>query len=105
MITWVLVIPPPKAVTVTDGVPRAAADEAAIVSELLPFPGAAMPAGAKLAVTPLGSPVTDNATAELNPLATAVVSTIRVDPLRATLALVTLDERLNAGVRMLRPKV
>jgi hypothetical protein len=39
---------------------------------LLPLPGGAMLVGAKLAVTPLGSPLTDNSTAELNPYNPAV---------------------------------
>jgi len=42
------------------------------VSAELPFPGAAMDVGLKLAVTPEGKPETDNATAELNPPLMAV---------------------------------
>jgi hypothetical protein len=39
----------------------------------VPEPGAAMDAGVKLTVTPVGCPVADNVTAELNPPETAVV--------------------------------
>ena len=105
LITWVVVIPPPDAVTVTEGVPRAAEDDAAIVSVLLPCPGAATLGGANVAEMPLGSPLMENATAELNPLATAVVSTMRVEPPRTTLAFVALYDSVKAGVCTLRPKV
>jgi len=47
---------------------------------LLPLPGAAMLVGARLAVTPLGSPLTDRAMAELNPLPLVVVKVIFPDP-------------------------
>ena len=40
----------------------------------VPEPGAAMDAGAKLTVTPVGWPVADKATAELNPPETATVT-------------------------------
>lgn len=40
---------------------------AAMVSVELPLPGAATDVGFNVAVTPEGAPVTDNATAELNP--------------------------------------
>lgn len=39
----------------------------------LPLPGAAMEAALKLAVTPVGNPETDSATAELKPPVTVVV--------------------------------
>lgn len=45
----------------------------------VPDPGAAMDVGLKLAVTPVGWPLADNATAELKPPETVVV--IEEDPL------------------------
>ncbi len=44
------------------------------VSVLLPLPGDAMLAGENAAVTPLGDPVTDRATAALKPVCPAVVN-------------------------------
>jgi len=46
----------------------------------LPLPGAAMEAGAKLAVTPAGNPEADNETAELKPPLT-VVETVELPEL------------------------
>lgn len=86
------------AVTVTVEVPAVAAEDVASVKALEPLPGAGMLAGAKLAVTPLGSPLIDNATAELNPFAKVVVSLIWVEPLGATLTLVALVVRVKPGV-------
>ena len=43
-----------------------------VIAEV-PDPGAAMDAGLKLTVTPVGCPVADTATAELNPPNTATV--------------------------------
>ncbi len=60
------------------------------VSLLVPLPGEAMLVGAKLAVTPFGSPLTDNVTADLNPFTTAVDSVIAAEPPGATLAFVAL---------------
>lgn len=66
---------------------------------LVPLPGTEMLAGAKLAVTPLGAPLTDNATADWNPFSTAVNSLIEVEPACATVALVALgvSEKLGGG--------
>ena len=58
---------------------------------LVPLPGAAMLVGERLAVIPLGAPVTDNIIAELNRYWAAVESVICVGRLGATLALVALD--------------
>lgn len=60
------------------------------VSVLLPLPGAAMLVGENAAVTLFGRPVTDSATAELNPLLVAVVSVILAGLPTTTLALVGL---------------
>ena len=49
-------------------VPGAAVLAAVSVTVLVPLPGAAKLAGERLAVTPEGKPVTDSATAALNPL-------------------------------------
>jgi hypothetical protein len=82
--TWVVVPPPPAAVTVTDtvalwvippplpftvtlNVPVGAVLLAEKVSVELPLPGAAMEPGLKLAVTPVGNAPVDSATAALNP--------------------------------------
>src|SRR5215471_2123356 len=64
----VWVTPAPVAVTVTLVVPAVALLLAVNVRVELPLPGAAIEAALKLAVTPVGSPETDNETAELKPL-------------------------------------
>ena len=69
----VCVIPPPVPVMVSVEVPVAAVDATVSVNLDEPEPGAGMDAGLKLAVTPEGKPVTDKATAELNPPDTVVV--------------------------------
>ena len=97
-----MVTPPPVAVTVKVAVLAAAAEDAVSVKVLAPLPGAAMLAGAKLAVTPLGRLLIDNAMAELNPFANAVVRVMWVEPLRATLALVGLGVKVNPGVGTVR---
>ena len=53
--------------------------------------------GARLAVTPLGTPVADNATADLNPFFTALVSVIAIELPLVTLALVALDVSVKPG--------
>ena len=68
----VCVTPPPVAVTVRVAEPTAAVALALSVRVELPFPGAAIEFGLKLAVTPVGWPETDSATAELNPPLTAI---------------------------------
>ena len=60
------------AVTVVLKVPVAAVLLAVNVSVELPLPGAAIVAGLKLAVTPLGSPEIESATDELKPFETVV---------------------------------
>src|SRR6266481_1007236 len=68
----VCVTPPPVAVTVTFAVPVVAVALAVNVNVELPLPGAAMVAGLKLAVTPVGKPEADSDTAALNPPLTVV---------------------------------
>jgi hypothetical protein len=70
----VCVMPPPVPVTVMVEVPAVAVEATVKVSVELPEPGAAMDAGLNAAVTPVGRPDADNATAELNPPETVVVS-------------------------------
>ena len=65
--------PPPLAVTVTVEVPVTAVLLTVKVSVELPLPGAAIEAGLKLAVTPVGRPEAVRETAELKPPVTAVV--------------------------------
>jgi hypothetical protein len=60
------------AFTVTVAVPVAAVLLAVNVRVELPFPGAAMELGLKLAVTPEGKPEAESETAELNPPLTVV---------------------------------
>jgi hypothetical protein len=81
-----LVTPPPVAVTVRIEVPAAAVEAAANVKVLLPLPGEVILVGAKVAVTPVGSPLMDNVTAALNPFTRAVVNVMGIDPPGATLA-------------------
>ena len=64
---------PPVAVTVTFAVPVVAVAPAVKVRVELPLPGAAIEAGLKLAVTPVGTPDADRETAELKPPLTVVV--------------------------------
>ena len=56
-----------------------------------------MLAGSKFAVTPFGSPLTDNATCDWNPFSAAVDTTIDVAPPRATVALVALGVSVKLG--------
>ena len=72
--------PPPVAVTVTFAVPVAAVLLAVKVKVELPPPGAAIDAGLNAAVTPAGSPETDNETAELKPLLTEVETVLLPEP-------------------------
>ena len=73
-------------------------DAAASVNVLLPLPGDAILVGANVAVTPLGKPLTDNATCEWNPFNTAVDSVIGVEPPGATVTLVALGVSVKVGV-------
>ena len=68
----VWVTPPPVAVTVTLDVPVTAVLLTVNVSVELPPPGAAIEAGLKLAVTPVGSPEAVRDTTELKPPLTDV---------------------------------
>jgi hypothetical protein len=63
---------PPVAVMVTVEEPVVAVALAVSVRVEVPLPGAAIDAGAKLAVTPAGKPDAESETAELNPPLTVV---------------------------------
>ncbi len=69
----VCVTPPPVPVTVIVYVPVAVVEATAKLSVDVPEPGAAMGLGLKVAVTPVGWPDADKATAELKPFKTALV--------------------------------
>lgn len=63
----------------------------------LPAPGAAIVDGLNVAVTPLGSPLTDSTTAALNPFTREVTRVTFLDPPGAMVALVLLTARLKPG--------
>lgn len=92
-----MVTPPPVAVMVRVELPVDADEAAARVKVLEPLPGEAMLVGANVPVTPDGSPLTDNATAELKPFPPAVVTLIGVDAPAATLAFVVLVFSVRVG--------
>jgi hypothetical protein len=91
------------AVTVKVEVPGAAVEAADSVKVLVPLPGAAKLVGAKVAVTPLGTPLIDNVMAELNPVPLVVVKVIGIDPPGATLGVVALavSVKLAKTVRLI----
>jgi len=67
----------------------------------MPEPGAAMLAGAKLAVIPLGNPLTERARAELKAvLAFAVTNTVPLFPAARESELAFVDRVNEAGARM-----
>jgi hypothetical protein len=68
------------AVTVTVEVPTIAVLSAVNVKVELPLPGAAMEVGLNAAVTPVGSPETDSATAELKPPLIDVERLVLLEP-------------------------
>ena len=86
----VLLAFPPTAPSVSVEVPADAFEATARVSVLLPLPGAGILDFVKLALTPLGSPVTDKYTMELNPVPGVAVKVIGTEPPCATLAFVAL---------------
>ena len=95
---FVTVSVPAFAVIVRVEAPTTAVELAVNVNVLCPEPGAATLVGAKVAVTPLGSPLADKAMAELNPVPAAVVTVMAVDAARATLAVVALNESVKVPV-------
>ncbi len=79
-------------------VPAAVAEPTAKVTVDVPEPGAAIEVGLKLTVTPVGAPLELNATAELNPPETEVVTVD--DPLFPATTETDVGEAasVNAGV-------
>ena len=61
--------------------------------------------GEKLAVTPLGTPLIDMFTAELNPLAPVVARMMRMLAPGTTLALVAAADKVKLGVNTVREKL
>lgn len=94
----VLVTPPPVAVIVRVEVWAAAVEAAVSLSVLVPAPGEAMLVGVKVAVTPLGSPLMERATAALKPFPRAVVKLTVAEPPGTMVALVVLAVRANVPV-------
>jgi len=87
----------PVAVTVKCEVPVTAPDPLVKVSADDPLPGEATVCGLKLAVMPLGSPVTDSATEESKPPRAAVVSVNVPLAVALTVALVALGVSEKPG--------
>ena len=71
---------------------------AASVSVRLPLPGAPILDADKVAVTPLGTPLTDSTIGALKPVPAAVVTMIGKDPPRARLPLDALSENVYIPV-------
>ena len=90
-------------VTAKAEVPAVADEPTATVSVLLPFP--VMLVGEKVAVTPCGRPLTDNATTELNPFKLATVTVNEVELPAFTLAPVGFGVRVKVGAKTVRVNV
>jgi hypothetical protein len=72
---------------------------------LLPLPGDATLTGTKLAVTPLGSPLTDSAIVDLNPLIPAVDTVMGIAPPRASITFVLPRVSVKFGPTIVRLSV
>jgi hypothetical protein len=96
----VRVTPPPVAVTVIGYVLAATVEDTVAVMVELPDPGAAMEAGLKPTVTPLGWPEALRATALLKPPETAVVTVELPELPSATEIAVGEAESENVGVAL-----
>ena len=92
---------------VTTGVqaPTGVPDATDIFRVLAPLPGDAILAGVKLAVTPFGNPLTDNAIADLKPFTEAVVRVIGSEPPAAMLTLEAVDVSVKLGTKTVRAMV
>jgi hypothetical protein len=110
---WVWIIPPLVPVTARAEVPAVAVEPAFTVSVLVPFPDVTL-VGEKVAVIPGGTPVTANATAELNPFDGATVITTDAElptltptpvGLGVSVKLGALTARVRATVRLNPPPV
>ena len=91
----VFVIPPPVAVIVRRAAPTDAVEVLVRVKVLLP--GAATVCELRLAVTPLGTPVTDNASVALNPAIGCAVRVTVAFPPGCSVTAVGLAERTKLG--------
>lgn len=96
------VVPPPTAPIVSVKTPAGAEASADKVKLLLPVPGAAMLLWLKLAVTPVGTSLTEKYTVESNPVPAVVVNVMGTDPPGARLALAALDARVKLGFATVR---
>jgi len=94
---WLLVMPPPTAVTVSVETPGAAVEPAEIVKALLPLPGAAMLGGLKPAETPAGAPLTESAIAELKPAPAVVVKATGIEPPGGKLTAAALEFKVKVA--------
>ena len=92
----VLVTPPPVAVIVRFEAPTRAAVVRVRVKVLVP-PGAAMVCGLKLAVTPLGAPDTEMASAAVNPATAWAVRVTVAFPAGCSVTVLALAERVKPG--------
>ena len=92
-------------VTVRVEVPAIVPEAAVKVNLLLPLPGEAMLVGAKLAVTPFGSPPTDKAIAALNPFTPAVDKVKGIEPPGDKLAPVALGVSVKLAANTVRLSV
>ena len=96
------VVPPPTAPIVSVKTPAGAEASADKVKVLLPVPGAAMLFWLKLAVIPVGTPLTEKYTVELNPVPAVVVNVMGTEPPGARLAIKALDARVKLGLATVR---
>jgi hypothetical protein len=80
--------------------PFATVDATVSVIVVVPDPGAASVDGAKLTVTPLGCPLAENATAELNPplIEEVIVVVPELPAVTAKLVGLAASEKLGAAV-------
>jgi hypothetical protein len=104
-IVWLCVAPPPEAVTVTVDVLTAALPATFNVSPLVPLPGVAMLAEENVAVTPVGNPLIESVTTDLNPFTAAVVKLNGNDPPRATVTCAPASDSVKSGPITVRTRV
>jgi hypothetical protein len=99
------VMPPPVTFTLGAYVPLSALDVTVNVSRLVPYPGAAMLEGEKLALTPAGNSLTEKATAASNPDTGTVVKVTSPEPEGVTFMLCALAARAKFGTSTMRVAV
>ena len=101
----VLVTPPPEAVIVSLVTLLRVPAVTFSAKVLVPLPGEAILVGAKVPVTPFGSPVTLSATGDLNPPETAVVKVMVVEFPAVTDELDALSVSVKVGIAMVSVRV